>query len=77
GDRHACPLPGLARTPIYSASGDVNINALGAARVGDTCGCGAEITTGYPAILVIGRPMAHLERPTSHGGTNITASANV
>ncbi|KPW35090.1 PAAR motif-containing protein [Pseudomonas syringae pv. antirrhini] len=77
GDKHACPLPGHGTTPIASASGDVNINGLGAARVGDTCGCGAVITSGFPSIQVNGRPMAHLGSPTSHGGTIITGSNNV
>jgi uncharacterized Zn-binding protein involved in type VI secretion len=72
GDKHVCPLPGHATTPIASASGDVNINAMGSARVGDTCGCGAVITTGFPSIQVNGRPMAHLGSPTSHGGTIIS-----
>ncbi|MCF5390656.1 hypothetical protein GIV99_15850, partial [Pseudomonas syringae] len=74
GDKHACPLPGHGTTPIASASGDVNINGMGAARVGDTCGCGAVITSGFPSIQVNGRPMAHLGSPTSHGGANITGS---
>lgn len=77
GDKHACPLPGHGTTPIASASGDVNINGLGAARVGDNCGCGAVITSGFPSIQVNGRPMAHLGSPTSHGGTIITGSNNV
>ncbi|RMR13316.1 polymorphic toxin type 44 domain-containing protein [Pseudomonas syringae group genomosp. 3] len=77
GDKHACPLPGHGTTPIASASGDVNINGMGAARVGDTCGCGAVITSGFPSIQVNGRPMAHLGSPTSHGGTIITGSGNV
>jgi uncharacterized Zn-binding protein involved in type VI secretion len=70
-------MPGHATTPIASASGDVNINFMGSARVGDTCGCGAVITTGFPSIQVNGRPMAHLGSPTSHGGTIITASGDV
>lgn len=77
GDKHACPLPGHGTTPIASASGDVNINVMGSARVGDTCGCGAVITTGFPSIQVNGRPMAHLGSPTSHGGTIITGSGDV
>ncbi|WP_415762753.1 polymorphic toxin type 44 domain-containing protein [Pseudomonas sp. CP4] len=77
GDKHVCPLPGHATTPIASASVDVNINFMGSARVGDTCGCGAVITTGFPSIQVNGRPMAHLGSPTSHGGTIITGSGNV
>ncbi|WP_097304445.1 polymorphic toxin type 44 domain-containing protein [Pseudomonas chlororaphis] len=74
GDKHVCPLPGHGTTPIASASGDININSMGAARVGDTCGCGAVITTGFPSILLNGRPMAHLGSPTSHGGTIISGS---
>lgn len=77
GDKHVCPMPGHATTPIASASGDVNINFMGSARVGDTCGCGAVITTGFPSIQVNGRPMAHLGSPTSHGGTIITGSGDV
>ncbi len=74
GDKHVCPLPGHGITPITSASADVNISFAGAARVGDVCGCGAVITTGFPSILVNYRPMAHLGSPTSHGGTIITGS---
>lgn len=77
GDKHVCPLPVHGTTPIASASGDVNINFMGSARVGDTCGCGAVITTGFPSIQVNGRPMAHLGSPTSHGGTIITGSGDV
>lgn len=77
GDKHVCPIPGHGTTPIASASGDVTINAMGSARVGDTCGCGAVITTGFPSIQVNGRPMAHLGSPTSHGGTIITGSGDV
>ncbi|SDZ59989.1 polymorphic toxin type 44 domain-containing protein [Pseudomonas sp. NFIX28] len=76
GDKHVCPLPGHGSTPIACASGDININFMGAARVGDTCGCGAVITTGFPSIMLNGRPMAHLGSPTSHGGTIITGSGD-
>lgn len=74
GDHHSCPLPGHGVTPITTASGDVIINFMGAARVGDVCGCGAVITTGFPSIQINGLPMAHLGSPTSHGGTIITGS---
>lgn len=77
GDKHVCPLPGHGTTPIASASAYTNINLMGSARVGDTCGCGAVITTGFPSIQVNGRPMAHLGSPTSHGGTIITGSGDV
>ncbi|POA75815.1 polymorphic toxin type 44 domain-containing protein [Pseudomonas sp. GW531-T4] len=76
GDKHVCPLPGHGTTPIACASADININFMGAARVGDTCGCGAVITTGFPSIILNGRPMAHLGSPTSHGGTIITGSGD-
>lgn len=76
GDKHTCPFPGHGTTPITSASADTNINFMGAARVGDTCGCGAVITTGFPSICVNGRPMAHLGSLTSHGGTIITGSGD-
>lgn len=76
GDQHVCPLPGHGTTPITSASGDININFMGSARVGDTCGCGAVITTGFPSIQVNGRPMAHLGSSTSHGGRIITGSGD-
>lgn len=77
GDKHVCPIPGHGTTPIAFASGDVAINAMGSARVGDTCGCGAVITTGFPSIQVNGRPMAHLGSSTSHGGTIIAGSGDV
>jgi uncharacterized Zn-binding protein involved in type VI secretion len=77
GDKHVCPMPGHGTTPIATASADVFINSMGAARVGDVCGCGAVITTGFPSIRVNGRPMAHLGSATSHGGTIITGSSDV
>ncbi len=77
GDKHVCPLPSHGTTPIASASADTNINFMGSARVGDTCGCGAVVTTGFPSIQVNGRPMAHLGSPTSHGGTIISGSGDV
>ncbi|RMM10581.1 PAAR domain-containing protein [Pseudomonas syringae pv. coriandricola] len=48
GDQHACPLPGHGLTLVATASGDVLINALCAARVGDICACGAVIVAGFP-----------------------------
>ncbi|POD81373.1 hypothetical protein BKM17_01775 [Pseudomonas syringae group genomosp. 3] len=77
GDMHLCPLPGHGLTPIVTASCDTWINGMSAARVGDSCGCGAVIVTGFPAIRINGRPMAHLGSPTSHGGTIVSASPDV
>ncbi|TXI32118.1 MAG: hypothetical protein E6Q69_09660, partial [Aquipseudomonas alcaligenes] len=67
GDMHVCPIPGHGTSPITSASPDTKVNFLGAARVGDVCGCGAVITTGFPSIIVDNRPLAYLGSPTSHG----------
>ncbi|MBB4864395.1 hypothetical protein HNP46_003259 [Pseudomonas nitritireducens] len=74
GDLHVCPIPGHGTSPIVSASPDTQINYLGAARVGDVCGCGAAITVGFPSILIDNLPLAHLGSPTSHGGTITTGS---
>ncbi|MGL4319037.1 MAG: PAAR domain-containing protein [Pseudomonas sp.] len=74
GDMHVCPIPGHGSSPIVSASPDTQINFLGAARVGDVCGCGAAITTGFPSILIDNRPLAYLGSPTSHGGTIVSGS---
>lgn len=74
GDMHVCPIPGHGTSPIASASPDTQVNFLGAARVGDVCGCGAVITTGFPSIIVDYRPLAYLGSPTNHGGTIISGS---
>jgi len=76
GDMHLCPLPGHGASPIKSASSTTQINSRGAARVGDVCGCGAVITTGFPSIVVDHRPLAYLGSPTSHGGTLTSGSAD-
>ncbi|MEN1835362.1 PAAR domain-containing protein [Pseudomonas lijiangensis] len=76
GDMHLCPIPGHGTSPIVSASPDTRINFLGAARVGDVCGCGAVITTGFASIIVDYRPLAYLGSPTSHGGTIISGSSD-
>ena len=74
GDMHVCPIPGHGTSPITSASPDTHINFLGAARVGDVCGCGAVITTGFPSIIVDHRPLAYQGSSTSHGGSIISGS---
>lgn len=73
-DQHSCPIPGHGVTPIASSSPDIIFNMLGAARVGDVCGCGAVITVGFPSVVVNYRPLAHLGSPTSHGGSIISGS---
>ncbi|ARU86676.1 PAAR domain-containing protein [Pseudomonas sp. M30-35] len=74
GDMHDCPITGHGKTAIVSASPDDQTNFLGAARVGDKCGCGAVITTGFPSILVNNRPLAYAGSRSSHGGTIVSGS---
>lgn len=76
GDSHVCPMPGHGTTPIVTASSNVIINGMGAARVGDVCVCGAVITTGFPSVLVNGLPLAHLGSLSSHGGTLVSGSGD-
>ncbi|MCY1288750.1 PAAR motif protein [compost metagenome] len=74
GDMHVCPVPGHGTSPIVSASPGTQVNSLGTARVGDVCGCGAVITTGFPSIVVDSRPLAYLGSPSSHGGSIVSGS---
>ena len=76
GDSHVCPLPGHGTTPMVTDSSNVIINGMGAARVGDVCGCSAVITTGFPSVLLNGRPLAHVGSLTSHGGSIVSASGD-
>ncbi|MGH1450162.1 MAG: PAAR domain-containing protein [Pseudomonadaceae bacterium] len=76
GDMHQCPRSGHGPSPIISASSDTLINGMGAARVGDTCGCGAVITQGFPSILINGRPLAYMGGTTSHGGRIVGGSSD-
>ncbi|WP_371257607.1 PAAR domain-containing protein [Pseudomonas sp. BAY1663] len=71
---HVCPIPGHGTSPITSASPDTQINFLGAARVGDVCGCGAVITTGFPSIIIDYRPLAYLGSPTSMAAASFRAA---
>ncbi|EGU37715.1 PAAR domain-containing protein [Vibrio scophthalmi] len=45
---HGCfPL-----TPIIAGSGDVFINGIPAARLGDAIGCGGTVATGSPDVTI-------------------------
>lgn len=46
GDLHRCPIKGHGTTNIKATS-IVTDNGIKIARVGDSVGCGAVITTGY------------------------------
>lgn len=52
GDLHSCPIPGHGTTAISSGSPTLLVEGKAAARVGDSCGCGAVITSGSPDIEV-------------------------
>ena len=76
-DSHACPQKGHSINTISSGSGDVFINGLPAARVGDATSCGATIVTGSSTVFINGKPAALLGAATSHGGVIISGSENV
>lgn len=75
-DVHICPKPGHGRTSIVTGSPDTTVNFRRAVRVGDVCECGAVITTGFPSILINGRPLAYLGSPSSHGGRIVPVGAD-
>lgn len=58
GTLHTCSMPPLAGphapTPIVRGSSSVFIGKRPAARIGDTSGCGAPITTGAPTVMIGG-----------------------
>lgn len=88
GDAHGCPVcPHICTGPIISASNDVFINSLGAARKDDpgihaVC-CGPNtftINEGSDNVFVNGKPMARMGDQTKHCGGNgkiIIGSFNV
>jgi uncharacterized Zn-binding protein involved in type VI secretion len=73
-DLHTCLIPIHGVSPIIPVGGTVSVNGIAVARVGDMTGCGAVIVSGFPHILVDGRPMAHVGSLSSHGGTIVTGS---
>ncbi len=88
GDAHVCYVcPHTCLGPVISASTNVFINGLGAARKGDpgihaVC-CGPNtytINEGSNNVYVNGKPLARLNDETKHCGGNgklITSSPNV
>jgi len=50
-DIHDCPILGHGKTKIVGCSPKVLADGRGVARVGDTVGCGAEITEGCPGVF--------------------------
>ncbi len=78
GDAHGCSVcPHVASGPIISASVNVFINGLGAARKGDpgihaVC-CGPNtftINAGSDNVYVNGKPLARMQDETKHCGGN-------
>jgi uncharacterized Zn-binding protein involved in type VI secretion len=66
-DGHACAIhpPNV----IASASSNVRIGGLLAARLMDTCACGAPIVKGSMTVQINGRSAIRVGDPTGHGGT--------
>ena len=85
GDMHVCPKvdPGPkphVGGPVAAGPGNVLINGIPAARVGDKlvcCGPPDTITEGSPTVLINGKPAAFLGSGTAHGGSITIGSANV
>ena len=88
GDAHGCPVcPHICTGPIISASNDVFINNLGAARKGDpgihaACCCPNTYTlnAGSDNVYINGKPAVRMFDETKHCGGNgkvITGSPNV
>ena len=85
GDMHLCPKvdPGPkphVGGPVVAGSGDVLINGVPAARVGDKlacCGPPDTIAEGSPTVLINGKPAAILGSATAHGGKITLGSLNV
>ena len=76
GDAHGCLIcPHVCMGPVISASNDVFINGLGAARKGDpgihaVC-CGPNtytLTQGSDNVFVNGKPLVRLGDETTHCG---------
>lgn len=55
GDTHVCPVPQPhPPSPFAAGSGTVTIGGRPALRVGDTAGCGAEVVSGAPTVVIGG-----------------------
>jgi uncharacterized Zn-binding protein involved in type VI secretion len=53
GDVHLCPVPQPHPPSVFpKGSLTVTIGGRGALRVGDTAGCGANITTGAGSVII-------------------------
>jgi uncharacterized Zn-binding protein involved in type VI secretion len=66
-DAHVCAIhpPNV----IATASSNVKIGGLLAARVTDTCACGAPIVKGSMTVRINGLFAVRVGDPTAHGGT--------
>jgi uncharacterized Zn-binding protein involved in type VI secretion len=58
GTGHTCAMPPVAGphppSAVVVGSATVLIGSRPAARLGDSVGCGATITTGFPAVMIGG-----------------------
>src|SRR5690606_13313778 len=77
-DPTACPLPGHGNSPITAGSPDVLIDGLAAAREGDATACGATLSDGLIAnVLINGMPVAVLGSMGTHGNAVTGGSGTV
>lgn len=85
GDFHACPAvcpPPAPHVggPIVAGSGDVFINGIPAARVGDSavCACASDsIAAGSGTVMINGKPSARIGDSCAHGGAVAAGSPTV
>lgn len=77
-DPASCPLPGHGTNPIATGSSDVFFDGLPAARQGDTCTCGSELSSGLSSTVFInGKQAATIDTGGSHGSIVIGGSSTV
>lgn len=83
-DQHTCPMvTGLVPHvggPITSASENVTIGGMFAARAGDTCACIGPpdaIAAGSGTVMINGMPAARMGDATVHGGVITSGASNV
>ena len=77
-DPTACPIPGHGTSPIAIGSGDVFIDGLAAARLGDVSACGGAMSGGLAnTVLINGKPAVTAGSAGTHGNTVMAGSGSV
>ena len=77
-DPTACLIPGHGTNPIATGSGDVFINGLAAARLGDVSACGGAMSGGLAnTVLINGKPAVTTGSAGTHGNRVMAGSGSV